>query len=366
MAKREFAQLAHSYDPVKPFSFQGWLASRKLNGWGCLWDGGVTRGIPAYKVPWYYIGGDDRLRTQPIATGLWTIGRSDKYGIKPKTIQAPDWFLDLLPVGIPLQGEIWCNDDLQAVKSICGGSSPEKKKSKRWEEVKFVVYNTKPYCLWFEDTLTKHVTSCDVEKNIFEVAQNCPDVLKNNGSFSKRMVQVSQKIATPILSDLTSTGYNVGDLKEKVFVLPQKVIEDQFELEGALRVAKKRGWEGIMLINPKAPYECARTHNLLKIKPEFDAEAKVVGYVDGTTGKNIGKLGAVRCRMTWGESVFSVTGGRPDMIDKTVMFCVSGWSDEEREWSWIKENYPIGSELKFTFSGVSVHGVPCSCNVSRL
>lgn len=368
MAKKEFAQLAHSFgQEVTPESFErvrGWWASRKLNGWGCLWDGGVTRGIPAYKVPWYYLGGDSRLKSYPVSTGLWTIGRSDKYGIRPKTIQAPDWFLDLLPKGVPLQGEIWCDDNLQAVKSICGGSTAEKKSSSEWEKVKFAVYNLKPYCLWFEEArpTEPHHNYTVADSIVAEGGGYKVNLFWNNNSLADRLTLASRKVSTPLLCDLNCGDNVYEEVKETVFILPQLRLATLDSLYRCIATVKAKGWEGVMLANPDAPYECARSHNLLKIKPEFDAEAEVIGYEDGSTGKNIGKMGAVICRMTWGEEVNSVTGGRANMIGQTVQFKVSGWSDAEREWSWIKANYPIGSQLQFTYSCVSVHGVPCSCN----
>lgn len=53
----------------------------------------------------------------------------------------------------------------------------------------------------------------------------------------------------------------------------------------------KKGGEGAMLRDPESPYEFKRSNRLLKWKPYFDTEAKVVGYVEGK-GKYKGQLGA--------------------------------------------------------------------------
>ncbi len=58
----------------------------------------------------------------------------------------------------------------------------------------------------------------------------------------------------------------------------------------------KAGGEGLMLKNPKSLYEQKRSHNLLKVKPVLDMEAKVIGFVEGK-GKYKGFLGSFLVRM---------------------------------------------------------------------
>ncbi len=52
------------------------------------------------------------------------------------------------------------------------------------------------------------------------------------------------------------------------------------------------GYEGIMIKDPAAPYECKRTTAWLKQKPYIEVSLTVVGVEEGT-GRNAGKLGAI-------------------------------------------------------------------------
>jgi DNA ligase-1 len=54
------------------------------------------------------------------------------------------------------------------------------------------------------------------------------------------------------------------------------------------------GYEGIMIKEPAAPYECKRTVNWLKLKPFIEVSLTVTAVEEGT-GRNVGKLGALVC-----------------------------------------------------------------------
>jgi len=54
------------------------------------------------------------------------------------------------------------------------------------------------------------------------------------------------------------------------------------------------GYEGIMLKDPAAGYECKRSVTWLKLKPFIEVSLTVVATEEGT-GKNVGKLGALVC-----------------------------------------------------------------------
>jgi DNA ligase-1 len=89
------------------------------------------------------------------------------------------------------------------------------------------------------------------------------------------------------------------------------------------------GYEGIMLKDPLAGYECKRSVAWLKLKPFIEVSLAVVGVEEGT-GKNVGKLGA-----------FIVEG-----IDdgKTIRTNVgSGLTDNMRECFWEAADELIGN-----------------------
>jgi DNA ligase 1 len=54
------------------------------------------------------------------------------------------------------------------------------------------------------------------------------------------------------------------------------------------------GYEGIMIKDPDAPYECKRSVAWLKLKPFIEVSLEVKDVEEGT-GRNVGKLGALVC-----------------------------------------------------------------------
>ena len=92
------------------------------------------------------------------------------------------------------------------------------------------------------------------------------------------------------------------------------------------------GYEGIMIKDPKAPYECKRTHSWLKLKPFIEVSLTVTAVEEGT-GRNVGKLGALVCE---GE-------------DDGKGICVnvgSGFSDSARDDFWVSRDEVIGKVVE--------------------
>jgi len=89
-----------------------------------------------------------------------------------------------------------------------------------------------------------------------------------------------------------------------------------------------QGFEGILIKDINAPYECKRTTAWLKYKPVHDYDLTVVAVEEGT-GKNKGKMGALVCE------------GRDQ--DKFIQVNVgSGFSDEQRRDYWDNRARVIG------------------------
>lgn len=80
------------------------------------------------------------------------------------------------------------------------------------------------------------------------------------------------------------------------------------------------GFEGIMIKNPDAPYECKRVVSWLKLKPFIEVSLYVQAVEEGT-GRNVGRLGAFVC------------SGQDDGKLITV-HCGSGFSDSQRDEFW--------------------------------
>jgi DNA ligase-1 len=88
------------------------------------------------------------------------------------------------------------------------------------------------------------------------------------------------------------------------------------------------GYEGIMIKDPDAPYECKRSHAWLKLKPFIEVSLAVVAVEEGT-GKNIGKLGALVCEGVDDGKAIRVNVG-------------SGLTDEDRVTYWDNADTLIG------------------------
>lgn len=96
--------------------------------------------------------------------------------------------------------------------------------------------------------------------------------------------------------------------------------------------AIRGGYEGIMLKDPNADYQCKRVHSWLKIKPVLSVDLTVVA-VEAGTGKNQGRLGALVCEGTDQDKFIRVNVG-------------SGLTDEQREEIWQDQNSVIGQVVE--------------------
>ena len=94
------------------------------------------------------------------------------------------------------------------------------------------------------------------------------------------------------------------------------------------KAAVDGGYEGVMIKDKFAPYECKRTHAWLKAKPFIEVTLEVKDVEEGT-GRNEGRLGALVCS---GED-----DGRMVQVN-----CGSGFSDADRDDFWSSRSDLIG------------------------
>lgn len=92
------------------------------------------------------------------------------------------------------------------------------------------------------------------------------------------------------------------------------------------------GFEGVMIKDVNAPYECKRNTFWLKYKPTITVDLEVVGVEEGT-GRNKGRLGALVC------------AGSDDGKDITVNVG-SGFSDGDRDNLYRDRNLVIGRTVE--------------------
>lgn len=92
--------------------------------------------------------------------------------------------------------------------------------------------------------------------------------------------------------------------------------------------AIENGYEGLMLKDPTAPYECKRAKSWQKLKPVIEVSLEVVDVEEGT-GKHAGRLGALVCS--------GVDDGRSIRVNVG-----SGLSDSDRDQFWAARDSVIG------------------------
>lgn len=92
------------------------------------------------------------------------------------------------------------------------------------------------------------------------------------------------------------------------------------------------GYEGLLIKDPNAPYECKRTHAWLKAKPVISVDLQVVELQAGT-GRNTGFLGALICE--------GVDQGRHIRVHVG-----SGLTDQQRKEFWDNKELVIGATVE--------------------
>ena len=226
-----------------------------------------------------------------------------------KNFDVPDWYKEIMPPNIPLDGELWLG---RGAFESCG-LLRRKKPTKSSELLEW-------------ETIWKRA---NVKYKVF-------DILNNDNIFENRMLLLN-KIVTDRNACMPRLG--LSDV-EPVLEFTTQTLVSKSE---ALKLAKKiilGGGEGIMLRKPESLYEPKRSSTLYKIKEVADTEAIITGYKPGA-GKYKGFLGSFIC----------------SLVDNTkISFNVSGMDDSIRK--QYKTSHPIGTIITITYNGYSSRGVP--------
>lgn len=109
-------------------------------------------------------------------------------------------------------------------------------------------------------------------------------------------------------------------------------IEGQEVFKQKNKEAIAQGYEGLMLKDPAAPYQCKRTTSWLKLKPFIEVSLTIQSFEEGT-GKNAGRLGAILCEgMEDSKNIVVSVGG--------------GFSEEQREDFWNHRETLVGKVVE--------------------
>jgi len=158
----------------------------------------------------------------------------------------------------------------------------------------------------------------------------------NKGVSLKTQLQRSEELAA---------WYSVNkDVLPNVAILDYEVLDLDSD-EGSTRFqeinkqAIAGGYEGIMIKDVDAVYECKRTHSWLKLKPFIEVSLEVVGLEAGT-GRNEGRLGALVCVGTDdGKDIMTNVG--------------SGLSDTDRDDFWSNQDSVVGQIVEVRADAVT-------------
>ena len=116
-------------------------------------------------------------------------------------------------------------------------------------------------------------------------------------------------------------------------VIPQTEVDldgmvGEVQFRAYNKEAIEAGFEGIMIKDPNAMYECKRSASWLKQKPFIEVSLTVTAVEEGT-GKNLGRLGALICEGEDDGKVIHVNVG-------------SGFTDEQRTEYWTDKDTMLG------------------------
>jgi DNA ligase 1 len=171
----------------------------------------------------------------------------------------------------------------------------------------------------FQDLMKQVHRKSDVQSN--DAVLNLFDVIPlsefEKGEWDKRQSDRSDfvyywhKKHKDVLPNVTVVGHELVDLDTEEG-------SKRFREINALAVAG--GYEGIMIKDPEAPYECKRSVAWLKLKPFIEVTLSV-SHIEEGTGRNEGRLGALVCR--------GVDDGKDILVNVG-----SGFSDSERDIFW--------------------------------
>lgn len=322
MAKQEFLQLSHVYDPAK-HKIKGWFASEKMDGQRAFWDGGVSRGLLTSDVPWANIEKDGRYKTPTKATGLWS-----RYG---KPIQAPSWFLDSLP-SHPADGELWSGPGrFQYTSSVIKQLIPDE----RWTHVQYKIFDIPTYRQVFSDR-------------------------KLTGKYAKTFSGIMAWLKARGVVDQPTMQFIDIVAKYGSIMHEQRYFSD---LETELTKVLANGGEGLILRNPYSIWTPERVYSSLKYKPFQDSEGIVVGYQWGREtdkgSKLLGLMGAMI--VEWKGKQFKLSG----FTDEERVMC---GPDNSREGfadpggtvssSWTNPLFPRGASVTFSYRELSDDKIP--------
>jgi len=336
--KPEYVMLAQTYDANK-HSVAGWLMSIKYDGIRAIWDGGMSRGKLVENVPYAnYVKDKDKDK---VATGLWSRGG--------KVIYAPGWFLDKLPTGIILDGELIIPESgFQELASIV---LTENWAGEEWDDVQFMVFDSP------QPDVFLSLRKIKVRDYEFEIRdESLRWWLERGGELyqDKSYLDALKRISK---------------MQLRVNIVGQHVLPDMGVngfLNQELHWCELRGQEGVMLRNGYYKWSPYRCQYLLKYKVMKRGEGRVCGYKYGL-GKHRGRMGALILELEGNSSLLKISGFTDYERDfQNPDIEIEAWNNPGAENFRIQHPlFRIGDRVKFTYRDLTNDLIPKEARYQR-
>jgi DNA ligase-1 len=145
-------------------------------------------------------------------------------------------------------------------------------------------------------------------------------------------------------SNFLKTYQKMFDDLTCIEIVPQRefdldVMTDEIEFKDYNKEMVEAGYEGIMIKDPDAKYECKRSTSWLKQKPFIEVSLEIRAVEEGT-GRNKDRLGAVVCEGVDDEKEIKVNVG-------------SGFTDNDRDDYWKSRDSLIGQVVEVRADAVT-------------
>ena len=190
----------------------------------------------------------------------------------------------------------------------------------------------------FQDLMTQVHRKSDVKANdaILNLFDMCPLEDFEKGFWDKSQTVRSQMVQAWVEQNHTDLP-NVTCLANELVNLDTD--EGQLRYKEINAQAVAGGYEGIMIKDPEAGYECKRSVAWLKLKPFIEVSLEVVDVEEGT-GRNVGRLGAIVCQGVDDGKAIRVNVG-------------SGFSDSDRDSYWASRDSLLGQIVEVRADAVT-------------
>lgn len=241
--------------------YTGWLMSEKFDGFRAVWDG-------------------------------------EKFISKNGNVfHAPKQFTEGFPK-VALDGELWAGrEEYQTAASIIKRQPKSKDyNAADWDKLQYVIFDA-PGLYTSDSKVLKQnkLGSWDGGIRKYMQAEDFEDATKILNEWLDGIAKLPDaKWKTSGYYNLDGTAVEGWERPSNIRLAKQIKIKNGTpeEIYKEMDALVAKGAEGIMLRDPKAPYSAGRKSSIVKVKPSWTEEGRVIGYEEGLNS-NEGKVGSL-------------------------------------------------------------------------